>query len=83
MSHGEHASGGHGVVAFGLLTVSDSRTADDDVSGATMRALVEGAGHRVHGAAIVKDEPHDLVERILAWAVDPACDAVVSSGITK
>jgi molybdenum cofactor biosynthesis protein B len=69
-------------VAFGLLTVSDSRTAEDDVSGRTMRALVQEAGHRVHDAAIVRDEPHDVRERILAWAADPSCDAVVSSGGT-
>lgn len=79
---GDHAGAGQGAVAFGLLTVSDTRTAGDDTSGETMRALVASSGHRVHETAIVRDEPSEVVARILAWAADPACDAVVTSGGT-
>ena len=71
-----------GSLAFGLLTVSDTRTIDDDVSGRTMRELVEAAGHRIFERAIVRDEPERIRERILAWSSEPACDAIVSSGGT-
>jgi molybdenum cofactor biosynthesis protein B len=74
--------GGGASAAFALLTVSDTRTEDDDVSGATMRELVQAAGHRVAAAAIVPDEPERVRERVLAWAHDEACDAIVSSGGT-
>jgi molybdenum cofactor biosynthesis protein B len=71
-----------GGLGFGLLTVSDTRTAADDDSGRLLRDLVTGAGHRVHDAAIVPDEPHIVRERVLAWAGDPACDVIVTTGGT-
>ena len=67
---------------FALLTISDTRTAADDLSGAAMRDLVEGRGHTVFDAAIVRDEPAQVRERVLAWAADPGCDAIVASGGT-
>jgi len=69
-------------LAFGLLTVSDTRHRDDDVSGRVMRELVVAAGHRVHAAAIVRDEPDAVRARVLAWALDPECQTIVTSGGT-
>ncbi len=71
-----------GAVAFGLLTISDTRTGADDDSGSVLRELVLAAGHRVHGTDIVSDDPAAVGERILAWALDPACDAIASCGGT-
>jgi molybdopterin adenylyltransferase len=81
-SPGDHRAEGAGAASFGLLTVSDSRSAAEDVSGRTMRALVESAGHTVRGTAIVADEPREVVERVLGWVADEACDVVVTSGGT-
>jgi molybdenum cofactor biosynthesis protein B len=67
---------------FALLTVSDTRGPDDDGSGRAMRALVEAAGHDVRATAIVRDEPDDVRGQVIAWASDPDCDVVVSSGGT-
>lgn len=69
-------------LAFGLLTVSDTRRNENDVSGRRMRELVSAAGHRVFATAIVRDEPADVATQVLAWATDPGCDAIVSSGGT-
>jgi len=69
-------------LAFGLLTVSDTRRSDDDVSGRLMRELVSAAGHRVFATAIVPDEPPTVREQVLDWALDPACDVIVLSGGT-
>ena len=69
-------------LAFGLLTISDTRRSDDDVSGRLMRELVSASGHRVFATAIVPDEPPAVKEQVLAWALDPACDVIVSSGGT-
>jgi molybdenum cofactor biosynthesis protein B len=69
-------------LGFGLLTVSDTRHRDDDVSGRVMRELVVAAGHRVHAAAIVPDEPDAVRARVLEWAVDPECQTIVTSGGT-
>jgi molybdenum cofactor biosynthesis protein B len=77
-----HERAGHTPLAFGLLTVSDTRTAGTDVSGTTLRELVTASGHRIHAAAIVRDELLDVRRQVLAWADDPACDVVVSTGGT-
>lgn len=78
-----HGGGGsEGPFAFGLLTVSDTRSAGSDVSGRTMAELVAAAGHRVHAADLVPDDPAAVRDRVLAWALDAACDVVVSSGGT-
>ena len=79
---GAHASHETPAFRFALLTISDTRTPADDLSGATMRDLVTGAGHAVFDAAIVPDEPAEVRERVLAWVADPRCDAVVASGGT-
>jgi molybdenum cofactor biosynthesis protein B len=69
-------------IAFGLLTISDTREPGSDVSGALLRELVEGAGHRVHAATIVRDEPDDVRATIVGWANDSACGAIVGTGGT-
>jgi len=69
-------------LAFGILTVSDTRQSDDDVSGRLMRELVSQSGHHVFAAAIVPDEPPTVREQVLGWALDPACDVILSSGGT-
>jgi molybdenum cofactor biosynthesis protein B len=71
-----------GDLAFGLLTVSDTRQSDDDVSGRLLRELVSASGHRVFAVAIVPDEPPTVREQVLTWALDPACDVILSSGGT-
>lgn len=39
-----------------VITVSDTRTAADDKSGALLKERLTGAGHNVRGPTIVKDE---------------------------
>lgn len=77
-----HEPPGLAPLAFGLLTVSDTRTAADDTSGAILRELVAAAGHRVHAAAIVRDEPLAVRGQVLAWADDPGCEVIVTTGGT-
>ncbi len=79
--HAGHDKSGAGL-RFGLLTISDTRTEADDVSGPVLRELVEAGGHAVHAAAIVHDEIDAIRERVSAWAADVACDVIVSSGGT-
>lgn len=81
--HHEHGAGRAAQpLAFGVLTISDTRTEADNLSGRALGELVVGAGHRIHARAIVPDEPPRIREVIAAWAEDQACDAVVASGGT-
>ena len=82
--HAPHGGSGDSIrgLAFGLLTVSDTRRSEDDVSGRLLRELVSVAGHRVFAVAIVPDEPARVREQVLTWVQEPACDVVLSTGGT-
>jgi len=68
--------------AIAVLTVSDTRTEENDDSGATMRRMLEEAGHKVFDYGIVPDE-HDLVkERVTNWLNRDLCDGVLINGGT-
>lgn len=65
-----------------VLTVSDSRTEDDDVSGKTLCKLLGDAGHQCIDKRIVKDDIYQLRATISAWIADPEVDAIVTTGGT-
>jgi molybdenum cofactor biosynthesis protein B len=65
-----------------VVTVSDTRTAETDVSGARIRAALEGAGHRVVSYAILPDEPGRIREHVERALADPAVQAVIVNGGT-
>ena len=65
-----------------ILTVSDTRTRDNDVSGDTLEARVRDAGHLVAARAIVTDDRQRIVEYLRKWIADPDIDVVISTGGT-
>lgn len=78
----EHKAHAPRSVGCFVLTVSDTKTPETDTSGALIRELLQAAGHRVAGSAIVRDEPAE-VRRVLAEAAaDPAVQVVILTGGT-
>ncbi len=69
-------------VNIAVLTVSDSRTLEDDASGRTLMERIEAAGHRVAGRALVRDDGALIAEQLRHWIADPAIDVVISTGGT-
>jgi molybdenum cofactor biosynthesis protein B len=69
-------------VRIAVMTVSDTRTLKNDVSGDTLQARIEEAGHTVAGRAIVTDDKNRIVAQLLEWIADPEIDAVISTGGT-
>ena len=63
-----------------MITVSDTRTAADDVSGQRIRALLEAHGHAVEYARIVRDEPADIAAQV--QAAPPAVEVIICNGGT-
>jgi molybdenum cofactor biosynthesis protein B len=77
----------HGQAAFqpldiAVLTVSDTRTLDDDRSGDYLAQAIAGAGHRLAAREIVPDDVYRLRAVISAWIADPAVHVVVTTGGT-
>ena len=61
MSSDEHREAARGTpVTVGLVTVSDTRTADTDVNGAYLHERVAAAGAVVSGYHVVPDEPESV-----------------------
>ena len=65
-----------------VLTVTDTRTDANDMSGRLLAERVEAAGHELAGKAIVTDEVEAIQSRILAWAADPGVDVILTTGGT-
>ena len=65
-----------------VLTVSDTRSLDDDKSGATLAERIGQAGHAVAARAIVTDEAKKIRSAVKAWIADPSVDVVITTGGT-
>lgn len=70
------------VVRIAVLTVSDTRTEEDDTSGALLADMIGKSGHDVVDQAIVPDERAAIRAQVSKWIADPEIDAVVSTGGT-
>jgi len=69
-------------VNIAILTVSDTRTASDDRSGAILVDRVTEGGHRVAAKAIVRDDKAAIVAQLKSWIADPQIDVVIATGGT-
>ncbi len=69
-------------VNIALLTVSDSRTLENDKSGDVLEERILEAGHKIAVRRIVKDEQTLIVEQLREWIADPNIDTVISTGGT-
>jgi len=69
-------------VSFAVLTVSDSRTLNDDRSGTTLAERIEAAGHRLADRPIVTDDVRRIRSVLRKWIADPEIDAVITTGGT-
>ena len=65
-----------------VLTISDSRTEEDDVSGKTLVERVEKAGHQLVEKKIVADDIYQIRAVISSWIADHDINAVVTTGGT-
>ena len=69
-------------VNIAILTVSDSRKADDDRSGDLLAGRVHDDGHNLAGRAIVTDDFAAITKQLRDWIDDGGVDVVVATGGT-
>ncbi|WOH37285.1 molybdenum cofactor biosynthesis protein B [Thalassotalea fonticola] len=65
-----------------VLTVSDTRTEENDTSGQALAQRVVEAGHTLADKAIVIDDVYQLRAIMSKWIADDSIHAVVSTGGT-
>ena len=69
-------------LAIALLTVSDTRTLEDDRSGDALRQRLEAAGHRLVQRLLVPDDRYQIRSEVSRWIADAGVQVVISSGGT-
>jgi molybdenum cofactor biosynthesis protein B len=69
-------------LSIAVLTVSDTRTEENDTSGQTLVERLLEAGHKLADKAIVKDDVYQLRAIISKWIADESVQAVLVTGGT-
>lgn len=69
-------------VRIAVLTVSDTRSMDEDRSGQTLVDRIEKAGHVVADRQIIRDERDQIADQLRAWVANEQIDVVISTGGT-
>ncbi|ARE40224.1 Molybdenum cofactor biosynthesis protein MoaB [Rhodovulum sp. P5] len=69
-------------VRIAVLTVSDSRSMEDDRSGQTLADRIAGAGHVLADRTILPDERDQIAGQLRQWCADPDIDVIISTGGT-
>jgi molybdopterin adenylyltransferase len=69
-------------IRLAVLTISDSRSLDEDKSGTTLADRIIEAGHELADRKLVRDEVAEIQSVVKGWIADPQIDAIVTTGGT-
>ena len=69
-------------LSIAVLTISDTRSIEDDKSGATLAKRIAKAGHAVAARAIVTDDVDRIRAQVKGWIAEPAIDVIITTGGT-
>ena len=65
-----------------VLTVSDTRTAENDTSGDTLVQRLKDAAHILAARALLPDDAEVIAAQMRAWIADEGVDAIIATGGT-
>ena len=69
-------------LSIAVLTVSDTRTLDDDRSGDVLATRITEAGHRLAARAIAPDDVEAIRQTVTDWVETGAADVIITTGGT-
>ncbi len=69
-------------VSIAVLTVSDTRSLDDDRSGALLASRIGEAGHKLAARDIVTDDIEAIRSVVRDWIADDDVDVIITTGGT-
>lgn len=69
-------------VNIAILTVSDTRSVDEDRSGQVLVDRLLAAGHKLADRTMLRDERADIAEQLRKWIADSGIDVILSTGGT-
>ena len=82
MPYEDHIQQAKDPVVCAVLTISDTRTEEDDKSGKIIQELVQDAGHEIAFYRVVKDEADQIRELIKQIADEGKCHVILTNGGT-
>lgn len=65
-----------------IMTVSDTRSTENDTSGNYLVDALTGAGHRLADRALIIDDVYRIRAQLSIWIADPEVDVVLITGGT-
>lgn len=77
-----HAKTAFVSLRIAVMTVSDSRTEENDTSGKTLVEKLTAAGHQLAEKRIVADDVYQMRAVVSAWIADPEIHVVITTGGT-
>ena len=69
-------------VNIALLTVTDTRTLDNDKSGAILVKKIKEQNHKLVNRKIVKDDKEEIKKILMVWTKDNNIDVIITTGGT-
>lgn len=69
-------------LSISVLTISDSRTEQDDKSGKLLVTRLESAGHNLCDKKIVKDDIYQIRATLSRWIADEKPQVIITTGGT-
>lgn len=69
-------------INIAIMTVSDTRTIDDDRSGQTLVERIRAAKHELADRVIVRDDQDAIVTKLREWITNPKVDVIITTGGT-
>ncbi len=81
MGHHEHEAEAPRSLRIGVLTLSDTRGENEDVSGKTLKQRLTEAGHEIVRYAVLREDP-DLMQKTLTDWLSGDLDVVITNGGT-
>ena len=70
------------IVNIALLTVTDTRTFDNDKSGAILVKKIEQSNHKLIDRKICKDNKNEIVLILKEWTTQKEIDVIITTGGT-
>lgn len=78
----EHRASAPKEVTCAVLTISDTRSKDDDRSGQLIREHLSYRNHSVAAYEIVKDDAAQITNTLTSWIMDDSIEAIITNGGT-
>ena len=82
VSYREHKNEGPRSVSCAVVTISDSRTEQDDESGKLLKQKLTDSGHRVISYSIIKDDADAISQKLKELLAQQELQVIITTGGT-